>query len=163
VNGTVSATTFTGTFNGEKPPQTFVVPQGNLNSWRELQIDTTALLGDADGGRIKVLLRHHAAREVRINTFEFYAENDTANFGQATRYGWSIDSYGNQRAFRLGSGTNNDRYDIAESWGWIWIRNYRSGEAFGGVSTVAENAANRYRFWILVPPQLTATVIVYDR
>lgn len=163
VSGTVSAAAFSGTFNGEKPPQTYVVPAGNINSWRELQIDTTALLGDADGGRIKLLLRHNSAKEVRMNTFEFYAENNTDNFGQSTRYGWSIDSYGNQRAFRLGSGTFNDRYDIAETWQWIWIRNYRSGSAFGGVDTVAENEANRYKFWVLVPPQITATVIVYDR
>lgn len=163
VNGTVSATTFTGTFNGENPPQTYVVPPGNINSWRELQIDATALLGDVDGGHIKVIVRHHGLKEVRINTYEFIAENDTDNFGQATRYGWSIDSYGNQRGFRLGSGTFNDRYDIVESWQWIWIRNYRSGAAFGGVDTVAEDQANRYKFWILVPPQISATVIVYDR
>jgi hypothetical protein len=160
VNGAVNATTF----NGEKAPATYTVgPGSNLNSWRELLIDTSALLGDANGGRIKVLLRNHSSREVRMVSYEFYAENDANNFGQALRYGTTVSSYAVERNFRLGSGTNNDRYDIASRFDWFWIRNYRSGLAFGGVDTVAENAGNRYRFWILVPPNITATVVVYDR
>jgi len=169
VNGPFTASSFdaatitANTVNGEKPPVTYTIPAGNLTLWRDVQIDTTALLGDADGGRIKVLLRHHQAREVRTLSYEFYAENDSANFGQATRYGWTISSHGTDRSFRLGSGTNNDRNDIAEGWGWFWIRNYRSGVAFGGNDQVAENAANRYKFWFMVPPQVSATVIIYDR
>ncbi len=169
VNGPFTASSFdaatitANTVNGEKPPVTYTIPAGNLTLWRDVQIDTTALLGDADGGRIKVLLRHHQAREVRTLSYEFYAENDSANFGQATRYGWTISSHGTDRSFRLGSGTTNDRNDIAEGWGWFWIRNYRSGVAFGGNDQVAENAANRYKFWFMVPPQVSATVIIYDR
>jgi hypothetical protein len=158
VNGAVSATSF----NGEKTPVTYTIA-GNTALWRDVQIDGTALLGDADGGKVRILLRHVTAREVRTVTYEFYAENDSANFGQATRYGWSISSYGAQRAFRLGSGTNNDRYDIAYDWDWFWLRNYRSGLVSGGVDSPAENAANRYKFWFMVPPNITATIILYDR
>jgi len=158
----VTATTFNGTFNGEKAPLTASIA-GNTGLWRDVAIDCTALLGDADGGKFRVFLRNHASREVRTVTYEFYAENDSAHFAQATRYGWSINSYGAERAFRLGSGTNNDRYDIAAEWNWFWLRNYRTGAAVGGVDGPAENAANRYRFWLVVPPNITATIIVYDR
>jgi len=169
VNGPFTASSFNAasitanSVNGEKPSATYSIAPGNLNLWRDVQIDGTALLGDADGGRMRIFLRHHQAREVRTVTYEFYAENDAENFGQATRYGWSINSYGAERAFRLGSGTNNDRYDIAAEWNWFWIRNYRSGVAFGGNDQAAENAGNRYRFWFMVPPQVSATVIIYDR
>ncbi len=160
VNGTVSATTFTGTFNGEKPPQTYTIGPANLNLWRELAMDTGALLGDTDGGRIKVLLRDHGSKQVRTASYEFYAENDTDNFGQASRQFISVSSFGTQRYFGLG---NTDRNDIASDYNWFWIRNYRSGVAFGGNDSPAENFANRYRFWILVPPNISITVIVYDR
>lgn len=161
VNGTVSATTFSGTFNGEKPPQTYTVgPGSNLNSWRELPIDTAALLGDADGGRIKVLLRNHYDKIVRTASYEFYAENDTDNFGLANRQFMSLSSYGTPRYFRLGT---TDTGDIASDYNWFWIRNYRSGIAFGGNDSPPENFANRYKFWILVAPWITATVIVYDQ
>lgn len=159
VNGPVNA----ATFNGEKAPQTFTIPQGNLNSWRELQMDATSLLGDADGGRMKIIVRNHSTKEVRTLSYEFYAENDGDNFGQPLRYGWTVSSYGGERGFKLGSGTTDWRTDIASDWSWYWIRNYRSGAAFGGVDAPAENAANRYKFWILVPPNITITVILYDR
>lgn len=162
VNGTISATAFTGTFNGEQPPQTYTVA-GNTAVWRDVLVDGTALLGDADGGRIKILLRNVSTKEVRTVSYEFYCENDTDNFGQATRYGWSVSSYGGQRAFRLGSGTLNDRYDIASDWDWFWLRNYRSGQAAGGVDGAAFGAADRYKFYMLVPPTIAATVILYDR
>ena len=161
VNGTVSATAFTGTFNGEKPHQTCVVgPGANLNTWRELSMDTAALLGDTNGGRIKVLLRDHGGKIVRTVSYEFYAGNDTDNFGQASRQFMTVSSFGTQRYFGLG---NTDRNDIGADYDWFWIRNYRSGIAFGGNDFPAENSANRYKFWILVRPNITATVIVYDR
>lgn len=162
VNGPVSATAFTGTFNGEKPPQSYTVA-GNTGQWRDVLVDGAALLGDADGGRIKILLRNVASREVRTLSYEFYCENDSDNFGQATRYGWSVSSYGGQRAFRLGSGTFNDRYDIAADWDWYWLRNYRTGAAVGGVDGPAFGPADRYKFYMTVPPNITATVILYDR
>jgi hypothetical protein len=168
VNGSFTASTFNATtitatsVNGEEPPATYTIQPGNLTLWRDVLIDTTALLGDADGGRMKIILRHHQAREVRTVSYEFYAENDTQNFGQARRYGWSISSYGEERAFWLGSGDNAFRYDIAANWNWFWIRNYRSGVAFGGADQAAHGPADRYKFWFMVPPQVSATVIVYD-
>ena len=160
VNGTVSATTFTGTFNGEKAPTTHIIGPANLNLWRELAIDTAALLGDTDGGRIRVLLRDHGGKIVRAATYEFYAENDTDNFGVTGRQFISVSSFGTQRYFRLGT---TDAGDIASDWNWFWLRNYRSGVAFGGNDSPPENFANRYRFWLLVAPNISATVIVYDR
>jgi hypothetical protein len=159
---TVTATTFNGTFNGEKPPLTLTIA-GNTAIWRDVLVDATALLGDADGGKFRILLRHHAAREVRTITYEFYAENDSANFAQATRYGWSISSYAEQRGFRLGSGTFNDRYDIAYAWDWFWMRNYRSAPTNGNVDGPAFGSGERYKFYLMVPPNVTATIIVYDR
>ncbi|MBI1842613.1 MAG: hypothetical protein HYR88_17380 [Verrucomicrobia bacterium] len=167
VNGPFTASSFNAasitanTINGEKPPQTYTVgPGANLNTWRELQMDTTALLGDADGGRIKVLLRDHGGKIVRTVSYEFYAENDTDNFGLAYRQFMTVSSFGTQRYFRLGT---TDASDIGADYDWFWIRNYRSGIAFGGNDFPPESGANRYKFWILVRPNITATVIVYDR
>ena len=162
VNGTVSAATFTGTFNGEKAPAVYQIPPGNLGVWRDVLIDGTALLGDSDGGRIKIILRNHSSKEVRALTYEFYCENDADNFGQPTRYGWTVGSYGQQRGFRLGSGNNDWRTDIASDWDWYWIRNYRSSNV-NATDTVAFGPGERYKFWAMVPPSISATIIVYDR
>lgn len=175
VNGTIKGTTIqAGTLqvsgaliapaiNGEKAPLTVTIPPGNLTLWRDVLVDATTLLGDADGGRMKIILRNHQAKEVRTVSYEFYAENDADNFGQARRYGWSISSYGEERAFWLGSGDTTYRYDIASNWSWFWLRNYRSGSASGGVDSAANGPADRYKFWFMVPPQISATIIVYDR
>jgi len=162
VNGTISAATFSGTFNGEKAPAVYQIPPGNIGVWRDVLIDGTALLGDSDGGRIKIILRNHSSREVRALTYEFYCENDADNFGQPTRYGWTIGSYGQQRGFRLGSGNNDWRTDIASDWDWYWIRNYRSSNVIGS-DTIAFGPGERYKFWAMVPPSISATIIVYDR
>ncbi|MBL9170834.1 MAG: hypothetical protein JNN07_24090 [Verrucomicrobiales bacterium] len=158
VNGPVNA----ATFNGEKAPAVFTVG-GNVNVWRDVLVDGTALLGDADGGRIKILLRNHNSKEVRTLSYEFYCENDTDNFGQPLRYGWTVGSYGQQRGFRLGSGNNDWRADIASDWDWYWLRNYRSGQAIGAVDGPAFGPGDRYKFYMLVPPSISATVILYDR
>lgn len=162
VAGTVSATTFTGTFNGEKPPQTYTVGAGgNLNSWRDVLIDATALFNDADGGRIKVLMRNHSDKSVRIWVWDFFAETDLENFGQARRWGVTARNDGAESYFELGT---TGRYDIAAIGNWFWLRNYRTGAAFGGVDGPAFTAAaDRYKFWFVVPPNMTATVILYDR
>ena len=167
VNGPFTASSFNAasitanTINGEKAPQTYILgPGANLNSWRELPMDVGALLGDTDGGRIKVLLRNHNDKIVRTVSYEFYAENDTDNFGLPYRQFMTLSSFTAQRYFRLGT---TDASDIAADYNWFWIRNYRSGVAFGGNDSPPENFANRYTFWILVAPNITATVIVYDR
>ncbi len=163
VNGPVTATTFNGTFNGEKPPQTYTIGAGgNLNTWRDVLVDGTANLGDADGGRIKVLIRNHGDGTVRTWTWDFYAENPTDNFARADggRWGMSAFQNGAEAYFVLGTSA---RYDIGAIGNWIWIRNYRSGVAIGGVDGPALTGADRYKFWVVVPPNITATIILYDR
>jgi len=164
VNGTISATAFTGTFNGEKPPQTYTVGAGgNLNSWRDVLIDATALFNDTDGGRIKVLMRNHGDQTVRIWVWDFFAETDAENWNRAGGARWGVTAFNNggENYFILGT---TARYDIAAIGNWFWLRNYRSGQAIGGVDGPAFTAAaDRYKFWMLVPPNMTATVILYDR
>lgn len=163
VNGTVSATTFTGTFNGEKPPQTYTVGPGlNLNSWRDVLIDATALFNDADGGRFKVLMRNHGDLTMRIWNYDFFAETDAENFNRpGVRGGLTVNNVGGETYFILGT---TARYDIHAVGNWFWLRNYRTGLAFGGTDGPAFTAAaDRYKFWFLVPPNMTATVILYDR
>ena len=164
VNGTVSATTFTGTFNGEKPPQTYTVGAGgNLNSWRDVLVDATALFNDTDGGRIKVLMRNHGDQSVRIWVWDFFAETDVENFNRPGGARWGVTAFNNggENYFILGT---TAKYDIAAIGNWFWLRNYRSGQAIGSVDGPAFTAAaDRYKFWMLVPPNMTATVILYDR
>ena len=161
VNGTVTATAFAGPVNGEKAPVTYNLGTANLTLWRDVLIDGTTLLGDADGGRIKVLIRNYGDDTVRTWTWNFYCENDTDNFGNAGRWGMTAFQNGAEAYFILGT---TARYDIAAINNWVWIRNYRSGQAIGGVDGPAFTAAaDRYKFWMLVPPNITATVILYDR
>jgi hypothetical protein len=169
VNGPVSATTFTGTFNGEKPPVTFTVPTslpGNLASYREVLVDTAALLGDADGGRIKVVLRNHSNRTVRTYSIQFYAEQDS-DFGKTQadgRYFWTINSYNQEYGDQLIGKGGAFRTDVAAApWSWMFIRNYSTGAATGAGDGPAFDFANRYKFYFLVSPNVTATVTLYDR
>ena len=78
-------------------------------------VDTANLLGDADGGRIKVQLRNHENKSVRTYTIEFYAELE-ADFGKPPadgRYYWSINSYGQEYGDQLLGKGGNFRIDVA--------------------------------------------------
>ena len=163
VTGTISATNFTGTFNGEQPPVSYTIGTNNLGTWRDVLIDGTALLGDADGGRIKMLIRNHADKTVRVWVWDFYCENDTDNFAQAGRWGMTAFNNGGESYFILGMGNTANRYEIASIGNWAYLRNYRSGLASGGVDASAETFANRYKFWFMLPPNISGTVILFDR
>ena len=171
VNGTLKATTINvttlnasnvvGTFNGEKPPVSYSISSANLTQWRDVLIDGTALLGDADGGRIKLLLRNYSDQTVRTWTWDFYCENDTDNFGIPGRWGMAAFQNGAENYFVLGT---TARYDIATLASWFWIRNYRTGLVSGGVDGPAFTAAaDRYKFYFMVPPNIAGTVILFDR
>lgn len=172
VNGLFTATTFSATtinattVNGEQPPITFTVPTvlpGNLASYRQVQVDCSALLGDADGGRVKFILRDHSVSQVRTYSTEFICEQDT-DFSKPTTGGrrtWSVNSYGQEYAVNIGTTLQTDVF--AAPWNWCFVRNYSSNEATGTGNGAATSYADRFKFWFLVGPNVTATIIVYDR
>jgi hypothetical protein len=165
VNGPITA----AALNGEDSPFTFTVPSalpGNLAAYREVLVDTAPWLGDADGGRIKVIVRNHGNRTVRTYSIEFYAEQDS-DYGKPQsegRFFWTVNSYGQEAGDQsLGKGGGFRTEVAAVPWGWMYIRNYSSNVATGAGDGPAFGFADRFKFYFLVSPNVTATVTLYDR
>ena len=162
VNGTLTATSSAG----EKAPVTYTVAIGPTNTYRDVLLDGTALLGDADGGRIKILLRNHNTKTVRVMTYDFYAENDQDNFNPgsttATRSAMLFDAFGREFPLVLGAGTLQGRTGFSDNFG-NYFTNYRRQEVTGNNEDPAFGPADRYKLWFTVAPGYSATVILYDR
>ena len=163
VNGTVSATTFTGTFNGEKPPVSYTTGTANLDQFRDFVIDGTTLLGDEDGGRIKMVVRNHWDKTVRVWVWDFYS--DVGNLTGRTA------AEGTVVSFRLDGSESNtivgqnppvqrDLYCIND---WMCIRNFRHYILNGGANGPAFGPAEKFKFYVMVNPNISVTVYLYDR
>lgn len=159
VNGTVAATAVTaGSINGELPPH--IIEVGSLgtpgdNSSALIPHDIVSnYLADADGGTIRLLLRVTNSDEVRMIDEHIYIEQtDKSNGINEGRSGYCRQLGGGEQAFVL---QNNVLYDIIPNpWGWVWIRNYHSFPVSPAFSDL--------RLEVLLVPNLTATVIIYDR
>ena len=65
--------------------------------------------------------------------------------------------------FVLGSTSTKNDHRSPHPWEWIWVRNYKSPEINGGVAGPAFVGGDRYKMYFMVPPQISVTVIIYDR
>ena len=163
VNGTISATTFNGNFNGEEPPRSWTTGTGNLDQYRDFVIDGTTLLGDEDGGRIKMVVRNHGDKTVRIWVWDFYS--DVGNLTGRS------DADGTVVSFRLDGTESNtlvgqnppvqrDLYCVP---GWMCMRTYRHSVLNGGANGPAFGPAEKYKFYVMFDRNISATVYLYDR
>jgi hypothetical protein len=154
VAGAIKATSV----NGEKPPMVLDVGKmGDTTKWYAVNQDIGALCGDADGCTMKFLLRVNNSDEVRTISEQIYIEQPgkSSNKRPGLR-GWTRQLGGGDQAFILQTANKNDI--VPHPWDWIFVRNYSSPEvgppsgAFGG-----------YQVQFMTRPNISATVIIYDR
>ena len=157
VAGAIQATSV----NGEKPPMIFEVGQkGDTTKWHAVNQDIKQLCGDADGCTMKFLLRDNSTDAVRVIEEQIYIEQpDKSGNKTPGLSGWA----------RQGGGASDDTWPfvlqtaakhelVPHPWDWIYVRNYSSPEV-GSVSA----AFTGYNVQFMTRPNVSATVIIYDR
>lgn len=173
VNGTIRATSLTVSnltvaagVNGEKAPVTYtnLVGTNLLDTYRYVLIDGTSLLGDADGGRIRFVVRHHYHKYVRVWEVQFYS--DEANmFGnpEGTAKGhieWDFGGTGGND-FLLGDA--NNRVTLFYVASFLAIHNFRPAFINNGADSAAFGPADRYKFYLVVNPEVSLSATIFDR
>ena len=154
VVGAIKATSI----NGEKPPLVFEVGQkGDTQKWHYVNQDIGPLCGDADGCTMKFFLRENSTDRVRTILEQIYIEQpDKSSNKTPGLYGHARQLGGGDSEFILQTA---NKYEIVpHPFDWIYVRNYQSPEvgaqspAFGG-----------YAVQFMTKPNVSATVIIYDR
>jgi hypothetical protein len=154
VAGAIKATSV----NGEKPPMVFEVGQkDDTQKWYAVNKDIKDLCGDADGCTMKFFLRSNNSDEVRTISEQIYIEQpDKSSNKQPGLHGWARQLGGGDQAFILQTA---NKYEIVpHPWGWIWVLNY-SHQNVGQES----GAFSGYQVQFMTAPNVSATVIIYDR
>ena len=182
VNGTVTATTFDGVFNGEKPP--YVIEVGTKDNTllyhaKEVSSDIIkSYLGDTNGGTVRILLRVNSTDDVRISQAIIYIEqpDKSGSFNEGLS-GFTHQSYSSEyhsdawrasslTAFILGKAADA-KYELITpvAWNWIWMRNYNTGGLPGlpPASGPAFTGADQYKVEFVTAPNISATIFIYDR
>jgi hypothetical protein len=175
VNGTIRANAIqvSGSFNsamlnGEKPP--YKVEVGNVNNtvnFHAVEVPSSIIqsyLGDANGGTIRLMMRVNSSDEVRVIDEMIYMEqpDKTLNASVGTS-GVTYQSGGSVSQYILGNGS---AYELCPNpWQWLWMRNYNSRGLPGlpGSNSAPFSGTDKFKFEILTAPNISATVIIYDR
>ena len=144
--------------NGEKPPMIFEIgSKGDTKKWNAVNQDIGPLCGDADGCTMKFLFRVNSTDEVRVITEHIYIEQpDKSSNKSPGLQGWTRQLAGGEIRFVLQTAKKNDI--VPHPWDWIYVRNYSSREV-GPES----NAFGGYQVQFMTRPNVSATVIIYDR
>jgi hypothetical protein len=144
--------------NGEKPPMVFDVGQmGDTQNWYAVNKDIRALCGDADGCTMRFLLRVNNNDEVRTISEHIYIEQpDKSSNREPGLRGWARQEGGGDASFILQTA---NKYDLVpHPWDWIYVRNYSSPEV-----GPASAAFSGYQVQFMTRPNVSVTVIIYDR
>jgi hypothetical protein len=155
--------------NGEKRPYMFEIGDRNdTTRWHSVQVPSDIVrdyLGDADGGTIKLLFRVNSTDEVRVITETVYIEQpDKSNNKTPGLQGWTRQEGGGEQGFTLRTGARADV--IPAPWNWMWVRNYSGirGRPQGGAGDREDGRPwSDYKLEFLTPPNVSATVVIYDR
>jgi hypothetical protein len=144
--------------NGEKPPMIFDVGKiGDTTKWYAVNQDIGVLCGDADGCTMRFLLRVNNSDDVRTISEQIYIQQAGKSSGkQPGLRGWARQLGGGDTGFILQTATRNDI--VPHPWDWIYVRNYSSPEV-GPQS----GAFSGYQVQFMTRPNISATVIIYDR
>ena len=125
--------------------------------WYAVNKDIKDLCGDADGCTMKLFLRVNDSDVVRTLSEQIYIEQpDKSSNKNAGLHGWIRQLGGGESDFVLQ--TNALHEIIPHPWNWIYVRNYSSPEV-GPKST----AFSGYQVQFMTKPNISATVIIYDR
>jgi hypothetical protein len=170
VNGDIvtSGNIQASSFNGEGQP--YVVTLGtkdNTTNWHVVEVPGSTIqqyIGDADGGSIKLLLRVNSTDEVRIINYDFYIEQPSPVSSNVSPglHGWARQG-GSDSSFILDTSA---RYTILQPWDWIYVANFprrgRPGLPSGSDGN-AYTGTDKYKLSFMTAPNISATVIIYDR
>ena len=148
------------TLNGEQPPVKYEINPGRNPNWNQITIPSAVVqqyLADEEGGTIRLILRVVNTDFVRTIDEHIYIEQTSkSNNVTPGLNGYTRQEGGGESAFVLQAGAY---YEIIPApWEWIWIRNYSSPQV-GPQSTPYGD----FTLSVLLGPNLSATVIVYDR
>jgi len=154
VAGAIKATSI----NGEKPPVVFEVGRmGDKQKWYAVNQDIGALCGDADGCTMRFFFRVNSTDEVRTISEQIYIEQPGKSSNKSPGlHGWARQLGGGDQSFVLQTANKVDL--VPHPWNWIYVRNYSSPEV-GQPS----GAFSGYQVQFMTPPNVSATVIIYDR
>ncbi len=155
--------------NGEKPPYTFELgDKNNTDFWHQVHIPGSIIedyLGDANGGTVRFLLRVNNTDEVRVIDEQFYIEQpDKSRSATAGLHGWSRQGGGGDKSFILDNGIFYDL--IPGPWEWVFMSNgSRAGRPGlpAGTDGPARTGDDKFTVTFLTRPNVSATVIIYDR
>ncbi len=145
--------------NEERPPIVFEVGtlDGSVGNWQAVNKDIKSYCGDADGCTIKLLLRNVQNDHVRTISAQIYMEqpNKTKNKTPGIS-GWTRQCGGGYISFILNATHRNEIIPIPGK--WMYIRN------FGDKHVLNHSIATMtgYNVQFLTPPNISATVIIYD-
>ena len=144
--------------NGEKPPLIFEVGQkGDTQKWYAVNQDIGPLCGDADGCTMKFFLRENSTDRVLTISEQIYIEQrDKSDNKTPGLRGHARQLGGGDSEFVLQTATKNDV--VPAPWNWIYVRNYQSPQV-GAQSP----AFGSYAVQFMTKPNVSATVIIYDR
>ena len=155
--------------NGESPPYLFTMGEetDSLN-WHAQTVPGSIIeeyLGDADGGTVRFLVHRINDDLPRSITESIYIEQpEWQNDAVVGLSGTTFQQGGGESFFVLGNGT---RYELIPTpWSWIYMRNYETRGLQGldpGTSGEPFSGADLYKVEFLTVPNITVTVIIYDR
>lgn len=139
------------------PPLKYIIGEENSTNWDcECNVDLKDYCGDEDGCKIRVLLQYETSGYDEVRCFEekIYMEQPTLSSNRLSdTFGWS---WSENRGFRTGGG---GKYEIFGAWDWVYMYNYTHSYCPQGVSAAY---AKPHDFSFMVPPAITATIVVYD-
>jgi hypothetical protein len=161
------------TVNGEKPPYVFEIgTEYDIANWHAVQVPSDIIesyLGDVNGGTIKILWRVNSTGEVRVISETVYIEQQDKSQNKTPGvHGYTRQLGGGDSNFILGTAT---RYEVIPTpWQWMYVRNYPnlpSGQAGSAPAPIDRwppwTGRDKYKLEFLTPPNVSATVIIYDR
>jgi hypothetical protein len=170
---TVTATTImANSVNGEKPP--YVIQMGDVNDsslWHSVQVPSDIIqsyLGDADGGTVRLFLRRNGDDLTHAISERMYMEQPIPGKPEGKVAGIRGSTLqqngGGEQYFILNTATGYDL--IANPYGWVYMRNYSTRGLPGlpgGSNTGTWTGADKYRVEFLTVPDVSATIVIYDR
>ena len=174
---TIAGTQMNATvINGEQAPYTFEIGNNSdTTNWHAVQVDGKTifnLLGDADGGTITILIRQNSTGFVRrINCSMYYAQPGKSKIDPSK--GLEVFTYiGQNGEHRVHLKPGDKTKLFGSPTDWVEVRNYMArndnwrglpGKDSAPWGADPGTPHNEYRMEFITRPNVSATIVIYDR
>ncbi len=138
----------------------FEIKNPDITTYECVTKDLKDYCGDEDGCRLKLLMQHETLGDDQVRVIEetIYMEGSLSNNNGAGVYGWTRQLGGGEASWITGTA---GQHSMFTAWDWIWMFNYRH-DFCPGQSGNSPAYSYPYNFTIMVNPQVSAKIIVYD-